>query len=196
MVNEGATEVTSSSRVAAEFIAGETTKLDLGGTGRPVIGKLLPSVDFEGKVLWNFAMVKVRTDLKRPDFPDAPSEAQDDPQARAAWWKEWKETDPGKAYLTEAKAYEAARAVAPFLNASVGRDGSFRIDDTTAGNYELSVHADRRLPGSLRGYRFTVSAMPNGRSDEPLNLGELPPKTRNGEHNKGQSTSNHSEFTN
>jgi uncharacterized GH25 family protein len=59
MVNEGATEVTSTGMVAAEFPAGKTTHIDLGGTGRAVVGTLRPPAGFEGQVRWNFAMVEV-----------------------------------------------------------------------------------------------------------------------------------------
>src|SRR5262249_17539587 len=37
MVNEGATEVTSSCKIAASFPSGKTVHIDLGGTGRPVV---------------------------------------------------------------------------------------------------------------------------------------------------------------
>ena len=80
MVDEGATEVTSSQRVSAEFIAGETTRLDLGGTGRPIIGKLAPPAEYSGKVLWNFALVKVETDLKPPPRPKPAADVQNDPE--------------------------------------------------------------------------------------------------------------------
>ena len=42
MVDDGATEVTSSCMIAADFPAGKTTHIDLGGTGRAVIGRLRP----------------------------------------------------------------------------------------------------------------------------------------------------------
>ncbi len=58
MVNEGATEVTSSCKVAAEFPAGKTVHIDLGGTGRPVVGKLEPREGFTGKPRWNFATIR------------------------------------------------------------------------------------------------------------------------------------------
>ena len=57
MANEGASEVTSSCTVPATFPAGKTVHIDLGGTGRPVVGKLQPPAGFRGKVNWNFACV-------------------------------------------------------------------------------------------------------------------------------------------
>jgi beta-lactamase regulating signal transducer with metallopeptidase domain len=58
-VKEGATEVTSSCKIAASFPAGKTVHIDLGGTGRPVLGKLLPPEGISEKVRWSFALVNV-----------------------------------------------------------------------------------------------------------------------------------------
>ena len=49
MVDDGATEVTSSCMIAADFPAGKTAHIDLGGTGRAVVGKLRPPEGFVGK---------------------------------------------------------------------------------------------------------------------------------------------------
>jgi beta-lactamase regulating signal transducer with metallopeptidase domain/protocatechuate 3,4-dioxygenase beta subunit len=67
MVNEGATEVTSSCKVAAEFPAGKTFRIDLGGTGRAVVGKLQPMEGTDAKtVRWNFASVMARPEPNDP----------------------------------------------------------------------------------------------------------------------------------
>ena len=55
MVDEGATEVTSSYMIGADFPSGKTVHIDLGGIGRPVVGRLQPPEGFTGKVRWNFA---------------------------------------------------------------------------------------------------------------------------------------------
>ena len=61
-VNDGAADVTSSCMIAANFPAGKTVHIDLGGTGRPVVGKLRPPEGFQGKVRWNFALVTAMSD--------------------------------------------------------------------------------------------------------------------------------------
>jgi len=61
MVNEGATEVTSSCMVHADFAAGKTTHIELGGNGRRVIGKLQAPVGFDKKILWSLALVEAET---------------------------------------------------------------------------------------------------------------------------------------
>ncbi len=62
MADEGATEVTSSCRIAANFPAGKTVHIDLGGTGRAVVGKLQPPEGFPGEVRWNFALIQAQSD--------------------------------------------------------------------------------------------------------------------------------------
>jgi hypothetical protein len=173
MVDDGATEVTSSQRVSAEFLAGKTTRLDLGGTGRPVIGRLVPPPDYEGRVYWNFALVQVRANLKSPTQPKPPSEVQNDPEKYEAWWKEWKETTEGQAWSAAYETYERLRFEAPYITASVGQDGSFRIDDMPSGDYVLGVRFSKYSPGQLSGFHFTVPPIEGVRSDEILDLGDL-----------------------
>jgi hypothetical protein len=59
MVNDGATEVTSACAVRAEFPAGKTIRIDLGGTGRPVVGRLQAPEGFQGQVRWSFVRIAV-----------------------------------------------------------------------------------------------------------------------------------------
>ena len=66
MVDDGATEVASSCMIAADFPAGKVSRIDLGGAGRPVVGKLQPREGFTGKVRWNFALV-----MAAPEAPEA-----------------------------------------------------------------------------------------------------------------------------
>ncbi|MEZ5942877.1 MAG: carboxypeptidase regulatory-like domain-containing protein [Planctomycetaceae bacterium] len=57
LVNEGAQEVVSTPVVPVELEAGKSTTLDLGGTGRPLVGKLQqPATDAE-PVPWRFAFI-------------------------------------------------------------------------------------------------------------------------------------------
>ncbi len=65
--DDGATEVTSAASVPAEFPAGKTFQIDLGGTGRAVVGKLRPPDGFKEKVRWNFALITVRCSTTSPD---------------------------------------------------------------------------------------------------------------------------------
>ena len=175
--DDGATEVTSSQRISAEFIAGKTTHLDLGGTGRPVIGKLVPPAEYAKKVFWNFANVSVQVDLKAPGPPKPPADVQIEPGKYNAWFKEWITTDEGKAwfstYQADMKAYRKLRPKTPYMMASVDRDGSFRIDDAPSGEFVFRVSFSRHAPGGISNYKFSIPEIEGLRSDQPFDLGTL-----------------------
>jgi hypothetical protein len=118
--------------------AGETVSITIGGTGRPVTGK-----------------VKV---------PDYLKEKFD-----------WQNTDYGLRVDSSNGPYRQ-------FGFKIEGDGTFRIDDIPAGNYYLYVNAYEPAaePRAFRGERigslsrhFNIPEMPGGRSDEPLDLGEL-----------------------
>lgn len=177
MVDDGATEVTSSIRQATEFTSGQTTTLKLGGTGRPVAGKLIAAADFKDKVLWNFVLIRAEADLPVPEPEEAPADVQDDPVARKNWWDAWKTSEQGQKWLTDYREYNRIRSESPYITATVDRDGSFRIDDAPPGKYVLSARfsssLDRPSPGSLRNVKFEVPSVEEGQPTEALNLGTL-----------------------
>ena len=173
MVNEGATEVTSTKMVAARFVSGETTRLDLGGTGRPVTGRLAPPADVQEKVLWNFALVDVQPDLPQPKTPPVPADVDNNPERRKAWWNKWMGTTAGKAWQTANETYNKLRAAGPYFTASVNREGSFRIDDVPPGAYVLNVRFSQHEAGRLSGYRFSVPKTGSTKPDRPIDLGVL-----------------------
>jgi protocatechuate 3,4-dioxygenase beta subunit len=133
LMDQGATEVTSSCKIAAEFPPGKTVHMDLGGTGRAVIGKLQPPEGLKEKLRWNFAVVDV--------------------QSAAA---ESGETRPN-------------------FSATVGRDGSFRIDDVPAGDYALTARFFQHGEGLVWRHRFQVPSAATDPQAEPLDLGMVKP---------------------
>ncbi len=174
MVREGATEVTSTSLTAVNLPAGKTKHINLGGTGRPIIGKLQPPEGFAGEPRWNFALVWVGPDLPVQKAVPVPAAIEADPKKRAAWWRTWEQTPEGKAWMVVNDEVDRLRETSPIFRASVDRDGTFRIDDMPPGSYTLSVQRDHRLNlGSLPDYRFSIEPMEGDRSDLPLDLGDL-----------------------
>jgi hypothetical protein len=170
----------SSCRVHADFPAGKTTQIQLGGKGRPVVGKLEPPKGFDGKVLWQFALIEVQTyvpDLPPPAKPPIPADIDADPVKRAAWMLQWQQTDEGKIYLAWGQAMQSgqqARDAGPYFFVTVARDGAFRIDDMPTGDFSLSVRFDNNDPaGHIRNYHFAVPPMDGDRSDEKLDLGTI-----------------------
>ena len=147
-----------------EIKPGETTRVTLGGMGRPAIGRL--------KAWRELDWTKVRLSMRL----EAPAAALLDQEDGA--WKEWGKflaSEHGKLYRRDGLPAKP--------------DGSFRIENVPQGSYHLSVsvpgHAfgDEAWGNGLAtgsGKALVVPLMPGGRSDEPLDLGliEIPPPAR------------------
>jgi hypothetical protein len=129
---------TYSHSMSVDIKAGETVNVTIGGTGRPVAGK-----------------VKV---------PDYLKEKFD-----------WQNTDYGLRVDSSVGPYKQ-------FGFRIEGDGTFRIDDIPAGSYHLYVNA-YEPPADPRAFRgkniaslsqhFIIPEMPNGQSDEPMDLGVL-----------------------
>jgi hypothetical protein len=173
MVDDGATEVTSSKMVPIDPAAGETTRVDLGGVGRAIIGRLAPPVNYKEKVLWNFALIHARAHLPQLKSPPVPADARNDNEKYRDWWKRWIETDDGKAWSKASQENQLLRERSPYFTASVARDGTFRIDDVSAGNYRLSVRFSEHPAGQLLNYDFSIPAADDVNASQPVDLGVL-----------------------
>jgi hypothetical protein len=158
--------------------AGQTVTVTIGGTGRPVVGKLdLPAdVVKKGWISWDTRINTPHKQLKAPPIPKT-LKSQDEIRK---WYEDWMKTPEGKTYQEESKKEaEEQRQSYAFV---VKPDGSFRADDIPAGPWELTMQIypgdtlqrnDWGNPiGSVRKL-FTIPEMPGGRSDEPLDLGSL-----------------------
>ena len=179
MVRQGATEATSSIQIPIELKAGETKLLNLGGTGRPVIGKLKPAENHTENVVWPLAHLSAH-EYFRPPAGMLPLEASsNDPRGFQAWYTAWQKSADYPAEKVIYERYEEARSKrldeTPRINASVARDGTFRIDDVPPGEYVLSVNFYEREnnPGYVGDLQFTVPPVENGYSSEAIDLGTL-----------------------
>ncbi|UCD27939.1 MAG: carboxypeptidase regulatory-like domain-containing protein [Planctomycetota bacterium] len=164
---------THGERVVVE--SGGTARVTIGGTGCPVVGRVkLPSgTDIE--IDWNSPYGTVIAHV-RPTRPDhlLPDDVIDmTPEERKAWFTNWSKTEEGRSYILLAeKDY-----VVLFQS-----DGSFRIEDIPTGTYDFRVNVSK-LPSAeasspfetiaLLTHEFEVPEMIGGRSDKPLNLGNL-----------------------
>jgi len=136
---------------------GQTVWVDIGGTGRAVIGRLVaPGV---ANVNWTLGMNSLRpspppsnllldlaNQLKAPEKPASPRRSP-------------------SSYALKVEA-----------------DGSFRVDDVPAGDYDLSIRIYERPAGEYRVFgellgsathKVVVPEMPGGRDDEPLDIGAI-----------------------
>lgn len=173
-VDDGATEVTSSRMTPVELEPGEAERLDLGGTGRPVVGRLEAPAGRAEPVLWSFALVDVRLDLAvPPPPPEPPAAVRDDPGLYEEWWAAWRASDEGKRWAAAREESDRLRMDSPYFMATVARDGSFRIDDVPEGDYVLGVRFNDHEAGRISGHRFSVPPEGRGGLDRPINLGTL-----------------------
>jgi hypothetical protein len=154
-----------------QVIAGESLQVDLGGIGRPVIGRLeLPDNHPDERIFVDAALTEQTASPQQPN------------------------ADPALANRL-ANATATAPATAPATTRVEPRsrhmfnievDGTFRIDDVKAGRYQLharlSAMPQQQKPrfGPIPLNRlaeavldFTVPEMPGGRTDEPLDLGKI-----------------------
>ncbi|HEY4233651.1 MAG TPA: carboxypeptidase-like regulatory domain-containing protein [Lacipirellulaceae bacterium] len=171
------------------FAAGQTTHVVLSRDGRPVTAKLVVPKELEDKNDWRLAMANLQERPRNlPAAPKIPWPKEIDPakdrEAAMKWANEWKDTEEGKQFLDAQQTYvKAMSAIKPVFYAThVQSDGALRFDDIPAGDYQLTVQALARPAGGGIGpgdviatltQTFTVPGMPGGRSDEPLDLGQL-----------------------
>jgi thiol-disulfide isomerase/thioredoxin len=158
---------------AVDVAPGKTTKVELGGMGRQVVGRLDAPAALMDRHDWLW-VGEICTSEKVPPDPMPDDVKKQTAEQRQRWRTEFGKSDAGKAYL-------AARQKvldSPTYPLEVASDGSFRIEDVAAGTYDLRVRillkegvdpGDHTYGEIARGEgQVVVPPMPKGRSDEPL----------------------------
>jgi len=162
--------------VDVEVAPGKTALVNVGGKGRPVVGKVVVPSSILNSPGWSFGFCQI-TSRNDAAFarPPMPALVQMLPQAAQQQWMEnWLKTDAGKTFLANQQKAMAQRVNIPF---SISADGSFRIDDVLAGSYQVAVNIrpDQPQPGTMGllavgGAELTIPEMPGGRSDQPFQI--------------------------
>jgi hypothetical protein len=160
----------ASNPVYRDVKPGETVRLQVGGTGRPVVGRLaIP----EGVKLSHFSLGHGHGSLS-PVLGEPPTPVDYlvfNSERRAAWWADFSRTPAGPAYVEDRdRAY--AVALRP--------DGTFRIEDVPTGRYILKLPFEGLSRSTREGRQafarceVVVPEIPGGRSDEPVDIGAIP----------------------
>jgi hypothetical protein len=155
---------------------GQTTYVNLGGLGRPVIGHIVPPPGQTNEI--NMSNAHGLLQLKQfgeADIIRQAAEENVDQKTIEQRQRQWYDGAAGKAYRQTHRAY--------WLR--VKPDGSFRVEEIPSGSYEISVDLSEpfvfdgsgdfkppRRIGSLRR-DVVVPEIPGGHADEPLDLGDL-----------------------
>ena len=156
--------------VQVDVSAGETARVVIGGTGRPVVGKVTAVEAIADQVDWS----QSSNWLTRKQ-PEVEPPAGLDVEEKQKWYEAWRQSPAGKAFRRAQRWYAV----------KLEPDGSFRIEDVEAGAYDLLIMVNKRphdphkvgLGGDLLGSArrdVTLPEMPDGRSDQPLDLGIIP----------------------
>ena len=162
---------TTSHREWVDVKPGQRAEVQVGGRGRPVVGRVTFAPAVAARP-WAVETSVIETIIVDPPMPRKPAgfDAMSEAEQRA-WAME-----TGGARAAEIERGRLAYRSYPLV---VDRaDGAFRVDDLPAGRYRLRVSVaatgtpQHALLGDLR-HAFTVPPMPGGRSDEPLDLGVL-----------------------
>ncbi|MCA9135813.1 MAG: carboxypeptidase regulatory-like domain-containing protein [Planctomycetales bacterium] len=147
---------------------GSEHEINLGGTGRPVVGRVIvPDGLSDYRIGNSFLMPK----LPEPPMPD--EIANGTAPEKQAWLEQWTKTEAGMIYTAKAMLN---------LAVVVQADGTFRVEDVPEGKYTMSVvalaseatadYAKHEQIG-LATLEVDVPEMPSGRSDDPLDVGSL-----------------------
>jgi len=186
-----------SNRIEVDVSPSGIEFVTLGGKGRAVIGKLVREEGFD--LSWEECVLICVDQPERPDkktydelfkakVPETIKEEEDINQ-QYKLLSEWEETtEEGKAFAPIRRAYERNRNTNinkrnNGIPAGISEDGTFRIDELPEGNWQLEIDSSG---GWMRGigeevntfcavldHRFTMEPIPNGVSDDPLDLGTL-----------------------
>ncbi|MBC7785007.1 MAG: sigma-70 family RNA polymerase sigma factor [Burkholderiales bacterium] len=173
---------------SVEVASGQTLTLDIGGKGRPVIGKIVLPPELASKValggnnLFAFYAQSMTTSAFNPfDVVEFPADYADmTTQARAKWNQEFMQK-PKMAAMFKAMQDRGNSSQVQFTLAS---DGTFRADDVLPGRYRVTVElrepwvpGRRTLPDLLAKIdkTFDVPATPAVPTDIPVDIGTLTP---------------------
>jgi RNA polymerase sigma factor (sigma-70 family) len=166
-----------------EVAPGKTLTQDIGGTGRPVIGRaaVVPTNAPDVKLSWDMngrkanasAMYHRIEGTQLVGFTTPPGWERMTRAEQIKLQKQWEKTPQGR----YSKRYQWAE------DFDINPDGTFRIDDLMPGKYGIQLRILRTENGFGEDLvecntEFEVPELPAGKTriDEPLDLGTMPVK--------------------
>jgi peroxiredoxin len=144
---------------------GETTEVQIGGTGRKITGRMVAPADNKVKISWQGTMDRqILADHPRPRPPEGLSKEDA---------KKWEDA------FVKSDAYNTLSAASLFITPEVEEDGAFSAVDVPPGNYTMQIDVGNNAQGPLNqngpaGIAFLKFNVPPGGDDAPVDLGEVP----------------------
>ncbi len=164
-----------SHRYVIDIKPGETTSIDLGGTGHSVKGKLIPPANPRETVDWEFSRITIKNALGLPPLVPYPAELETDAE-RENWFQNWRITPAALPWLASAAAYSKKQNAVVRYMCRVDQDGTFAIHDLPSGSFTFEFKLNfpgkdwGRLLGELK-FPFSIDADDYRRTT--VDLGEL-----------------------
>lgn len=129
-----------SNRVYVKAKPGEAHEIQIGGTGRAVIGSVISRDDFKDKSFSDmFIQGSLRT--RRPRL-EPPVEIAGDKKRVNEWRMAFIKSPEGQAWVEEERK-------AVYFTVYIEPDGSFRVDDVPPSTYELRIYANEKIEGRM-----------------------------------------------
>jgi len=141
---------------------GQEYEIEIGGLGRPVIGKVIIEADIQ------FDASRINAAIHRPSQSTGFQKRQrgESVEECSAAYLKWAESERGLEYRDE--IFKQVRNYA----VNVTSDGSFRVEDVLPGKYFLHLRAELDdIVVGQNGFEFQVPPIQQGWSEEPLDLG-------------------------
>lgn len=181
-----------------EIKSGETKIISLGGSGRPVVGRVEATPELKKLLEKGDQRVTIHAALP-PKLPEElqkeveriQAEAEkikDEPEKLKALQEKWLAGESGRKFTAimaewrkeqEQSAAKNSEIMANGYMGMIGKDGSFRVEDVPAGNWTIRIDLykdDFQHAGAAEPRNFTIPAIPGGRSDEAFDSGTIPVK--------------------
>ncbi|MAE64239.1 MAG: hypothetical protein CMJ18_08175 [Phycisphaeraceae bacterium] len=153
----------SSHAVPFETMSGQVTRVELGGTGRPVTGRLVLPDSEDQPVIWGHGSYTIATSQAVAPPATLSEIRRLEPDARRRQYEAWKRTEQGARYLDARRRLARDRR---HFAVKVEPDGSFRVDDVPAGEYVLRATL-RESPRGRQCALATRSPDASGNSQSP-----------------------------
>lgn len=155
--------------IQGQVLPGKTTRVILGGSGRPVVGRMVLPADFKGHIDMAQGSGSLVVGIPPEDFPEGYDQLTFS-QKRAFLKKWWSSPEAKEAQRTGKQN-----------SFNVLADGTFRVEDIRPGWYTIFLRiteapttaGGNRVELASASHKFEVSEIPTERSSEPLDVGTI-----------------------